>query len=716
MAAFGGERAARERYEVLIARAEKAGIMGGVFLGLGFGCLMLSIFSMFALAFYLGGHKVADSWEDLLAQPPEGVEADFALPPSEWPQPSFQAGGAYTIAMSLIFAAFTLEGEKDAPLNGDIVFKSVTFSYPSRPDAVVFKNFSLTIPAGKSVAFVGPSGCGKSTLLQLTQRIYDPKEGTVSIARKNLKSLNTQWYRSRLGVMMQEPRLFSVSIEENIRLGCSSPKTIDEVMDVARQAHVAAFMEQLPLKYNTMCGAGGAQLSGGQKQRVAFARALLRKPDALILDEATSALDSKSEKRVQMALDEVIQISKSTTLIAAHRLSTIQGVDEIIVLDNKGDGAEMVQRGTHDELMQNTQGLYYHLFQSHSGDKDEGKGAQQPSGAPASSANSADAATTTGAVPNASCATAAASGDDDGWVVREISHDALSAADMLESAAGMKVPTLLSRFRKKALPPTKENTAKLSRAVRMLAPEWLVFLVMLISSMLSGALFPLFGAMTGNFCSKLFQPDVQTLRDKTNFWSLIALIYCLFRCPVEMLKQITKEYLASRLSWRLRSVAFENLIHQDMSFFDEPANHTGTLVSILSGDVSFLTTAATGNFVAVSHAFFSAVGGLAIGFYYSWRLALVLLATFLLVAVAEGANHKTGKINLNAAGGDGNKKGADSASAIFAEAIQGIRLVMSFGLEKHLGAVYARAATIFHLLSGDVVWLQVDDGRPGKRF
>ncbi|KAL8447033.1 hypothetical protein Emed_004621 [Eimeria media] len=707
VAAFGGERAARERYEALIARAEKAGIKGGIFSGLAFGGLMLSVFGMFTLVLYLGGHKVADGWEDLLAQLPEGGEAVFALPPSEWPQPSFQAGGAYTIAMSLLFAAFMLgtlsenfaiymkaveaaadifktinepssidpssqEGEKDVPLNGDIVFESVTFSYPSRPDAIVFKNFSLTIPAGKSVAFVGPSGCGKSTLLQLTQRIYDPAEGTVSIAGK-------------LSVRC-------LQIEENIRLGCSSPKTLDEVMDVARQAHVAAFVEQLPLKYNTMCGAGGAQLSGGQKQRVALARALLRKPDVLILDEATSALDSKSEKRVQMALDEVIQTSKSTTLIVAHRLSTIQGVDEIIVLDNKGDGAEVVQRGTHDELMQNTQGLYYHLFQSQSGDKDEGEGVQHSSGAPASSGISADDATTTGAVPNTSSANAAASADDDDWVLRETSHDALSAADMLESAVSMKVPTLLSRFRKKALPPTKENTAKLSRAVRMLAPEWFVFLVMVISSVLSGALFPLFGVMVGSFCGNLFQPDVQTLRDKTNFWSLIALIHCVLRVPVEMLKQSTKEYLASRLSWRLRSVAFENLIYQDMSFFDEPVNHTGTLVSILSGDVSVLTTAATGNFVAAFHALFSAVGGIVVGFYYSWRLALVLLATFVLAAAAEGANHKA-DITVNAAGGDAKKKGADSASAIFAEAVQGIRVVMSFGLEKHFGTVYARAAT-----------------------
>ncbi|KAL8445314.1 hypothetical protein Emed_005714 [Eimeria media] len=730
VAAFGGEKSARDRYEVSIGKAEKEGIVCGIWSGVGIGGLITSVFAMFALVFWLSGRKAANSMEDLLNSLPADGQAIFAGPPSEWPRPDFRGGSAFVISISLLIAAFTLgnitenlalfmkavesasdiyevvdepssinpssqEGEKDVPLNGDIVFDSVTFSYPSRPDAVVFKNFSLTIPAGKSVAFVGPSGCGKSTLLQLTQRIYDPKEGTVSIAGKNLKSLNTQWYRSRLGVVMQEPRLFSVSIEENIRLGCSSPKTLDEVMDVARQAHVAAFVEQLPLKYNTMCGSGGAQLSGGQKQRVALARALLRKPDVLILDEATSALDSKSEKRVQKALDEVIQTSKSTTLIVAHRLSTIQGVDEIIVLDNKGDGAEVVQRGTHDELMQNTQGLYYHLFQSQSGDKDEGESPQQPSGAPASSANSADEATTTGAVPYAGIAAAAAATatvDDDDMVMPDTSQDSLSAADVLESAIGMKTSTLIAKLTGRTLVPTKENTAKLSRAVKMLTPEWFVFLVMVVASAISGACFPLLGWLLGDFLTVLYKPDPDELRRETNFWALMLLIYCLVRFPIEILKQACKEYLASRLSRRLRSLAFENLVYQDMSFFDDSVNNTGTIVSILTGDVAVLTTAATGNFVSVFHAVFCLAVGLIIGFVNSWRLALVLLATFVLSVLAVGADHKISRPSYNAAGGSVKKKGQDSASGIFGEAVQGIRVVMSFGLEKHFGDLYEKAA------------------------
>ncbi|KAL8438386.1 hypothetical protein ACSSS7_000235 [Eimeria intestinalis] len=219
VAAFGGEKVACERYDVLVGKAEKEGILCGIWSGIGIGGLVTSVFAMFALVFYLSGRKAADSMEELLNSLPKGGEAVFAGPPSEWPRPDFRGGSAFVISICLLIGAFTLgnitenlalfmkagesasdiyevvdepssinpssqDGEKDVPLNGDIVFDSITFSYPSRPDAVVFKKFSLTIPAGKSVAFVGPSGCGKSTLLQLTQRIYDPVEGTVSIAGK----------------------------------------------------------------------------------------------------------------------------------------------------------------------------------------------------------------------------------------------------------------------------------------------------------------------------------------------------------------------------------------------------------------------------------------------------------------------------------------------------------------------------------------------------
>lgn len=478
-----------------------------------------------------------------------------------------------------------------------------------------------------------------------------------------------------------------MQIEENIRLGSATPKTFAEVEQVAKQAHVADFVEQLPLKYNTMCGAGGAQLSGGQKQRVALARALLRNPAVLILDEATSALDAKSERSVQLALDEVIRTSKSTTLIVAHRLTTIQNVDEIIVLDNKGEGAVVVQRGTHEELLQNTQGLYYHLFQSQAGDKGKDDGPVQHS----SSAVSADAATMAGALPPDAAGMGATDEDDN--ALPDPSEGNASALQLMESAAGLNAPTLMARLTGKILPPTTKNTARLSRAVKMLAPEWFIFVVMVIFSALSGAGFPFLGWLLGNFLNVLFKPDVQEIRDESNFWSVMLMIFFLTKLPIELMKQYTKEYLAARLSRRLRSLAFDNLVYQDMAFFDLPANNTGVLGSILTAEVALVTTAATGNFVSLFHAAFSIIVGLALGFYYSWRLAIVLLATFFLSATAVGLDHVLSKPKFNAAGGSSKKKDGDSASGIFAEAVQGIRVVMCFGLEEHFSQRYEKAAT-----------------------
>ncbi|OEH80457.1 ATP-binding sub-family b (mdr tap) related protein [Cyclospora cayetanensis] len=720
--AFGGENVAIERYTHHNREAEKAGIWGGFLSGLGIGGLISSVFAMFALVFYLSGGKVARGMEDIIASLPPGGEAIFQQPPSMWPRPEFEGGSAFVISVCLLMASFTLgniaenisllmkavksaetiyevieepsaidptdpTGDKDVALDGDIVFDSVTFSYPSRPGAVILKNFSLRIPAGKSVAFVGPSGCGKSTILQLTQRIYDPVEGKISIAGRDLTSLNTRWYRSRLGVVMQEPRLFSTTIEENIRLGCPEAKTLADLEVVAQQAHVSAFVDQLPLRYQTMCGTGGAQLSGGQKQRVALARALLRQPAVLILDEATSALDNKSEKAVQKALDGVISTSSATTLIVAHRLTTIQKVDEIIVLDNRGDGAEVVQRGTHDELLKDTQGLYYNLFQSQDGSK--GLQEQAPVKHPSMS-HSAEGATTAVGFP--SCEHQETE-DDDLLLPATPVDGGVSALELMESSVGLNATSFLARLTDKGLTPPPKGRARLRRAVRMLAPEWFMFTVMIISSALSGASFPLMGLLLGNFLTVLFKPDPAELRDETDFWALIILIYFIVRFPIEALKQYCKEYLGARLSYRLRERAFTNIVHQDIAFFDDTKNNTGILCSILSADVASVTTAATGNFVSAFHGFFSFAVGIAIGFWYSWRLALVLLATFILSAGAVAVDHALNRPALNAAGGSSKKKKEDSASATFAEAVSGIRVVMSFGLEGHFSHLYEQAAT-----------------------
>nr|CAB3450025.1 unnamed protein product [Digitaria exilis] len=233
------------------------------------------------------------------------------------------------------------DGFKPEKLTGDVEIVDVDFAYPSRPDVVIFKGFSLSIMAGKSTALVGQSGSGKSTIIGLIERFYDPINGTVSIDGRDIRSYNLQALRRRIGLVSQEPTLFAGTIRENIMLGEGTASEA-EVEDAARAANAHGFIAGLKDGYETWCGDRGAQLSGGQKQRVAIARAILKNPAILLLDEATSALDGRSEKAVQEALDRVMV--GRTSVVVAHRLSTIQNCDAIAVLER----GVVVEKGTHE--------------------------------------------------------------------------------------------------------------------------------------------------------------------------------------------------------------------------------------------------------------------------------------------------------------------------------------------------------------------------------
>ncbi|XP_076620702.1 mitochondrial potassium channel ATP-binding subunit isoform X1 [Colletes latitarsis] len=242
----------------------------------------------------------------------------------------------------------------DQSLAGNITFNNVKFSYPTRPDHIVLRNFNLNIPAGKTVAIVGASGNGKSTIAALLERFYDVNEGSIKIDGKDLRSLNAGYLRGNvLGYIDQEPILFATSIMENIRYG-KQDATDEDVIEAAKEANAHEFITKFPNKYETQVGERGAQLSGGQKQRIAIARALLKRPSILILDEATSALDYKSERIVQKALEGATR--GRTVLVIAHRLSTVKTADIIVVLQ-KGIIVEM---GTHTELIKKG-GVYYTL-------------------------------------------------------------------------------------------------------------------------------------------------------------------------------------------------------------------------------------------------------------------------------------------------------------------------------------------------------------------
>nr|KAF6468834.1 ATP binding cassette subfamily B member 5 [Molossus molossus] len=251
---------------------------------------------------------------------------------------------------------FSTTGSKPESIEGTVEFKNVSFSYPSRPSVKILKGLNLKIKSGETVALVGPSGSGKSTAVQLLQRLYDPEDGFITVDGNDIRTLNVQHYREHIGVVSQEPVLFGTTISNNIKYGREGV-TDEEIEKAAKEADAYDFIMEFPNKFNTLVGEKGTQMSGGQKQRIAIARALVRNPKILILDEATSALDTESETVVQAALEKA---SKGrTTIVVAHRLSTIRSADLIVTVK---DGM-VVEKGTHAELMAK-QSLYYSLAMS----------------------------------------------------------------------------------------------------------------------------------------------------------------------------------------------------------------------------------------------------------------------------------------------------------------------------------------------------------------
>ncbi|KAL7553366.1 hypothetical protein ACHAWF_016638 [Thalassiosira exigua] len=253
-------------------------------------------------------------------------------------------------------------------LSPHIQFRNVHFHYPTRPDSKVLRGLNLAVRKGETLAVVGESGGGKSTIISLLQRFYDPCEGAIEFEGQDIRELNVRWFRDQIGLVSQEPVLFDTTIRENILYGSPSASE-NEVEEACRRANAHDFVKSFPLEYDTIVGEGGAQLSGGQKQRIAISRAIISKEHSvLLLDEASSSLDSESERLVQHALENIMTSKSLTTIVVAHRLSTVRNADRIAVVA----GGVVQEIGSWDELMSRESGRFRRmsLMQSMNGSKD----------------------------------------------------------------------------------------------------------------------------------------------------------------------------------------------------------------------------------------------------------------------------------------------------------------------------------------------------------
>ncbi|KAF5739329.1 ABC transporter B family member 13-like [Tripterygium wilfordii] len=363
VAAFGIEDQISRQFASELNRPNKQALLRGHISGFGYGLSQLLAYCSYALALWYASilikHKDS-SFGDAMKAFMVLIITAFSVAETLALAPDIMKGSeALGSVFSIINRKTTIEPNNAASkvatnIEGRIEFNNVSFKYPARPDITVFRDLNLNVPAGKSLAVVGQSGSGKSTVIALILRFYDPISGSVLIDGCDIKTLNSRSLRLKIGLVQQEPALFSTTILENIKYGTEGASEI-EVMKAAKAANAHGFISTMPDGYQTHVGDRGVQLSGGQKQRVAIARAIMKNPSILLLDEATSALDTLSEKLVQEALNQLME--GRTTVLVAHRLSTVRDADSIAVLKH-GRVAEI---GSHRELTAKPGGLYKHL-------------------------------------------------------------------------------------------------------------------------------------------------------------------------------------------------------------------------------------------------------------------------------------------------------------------------------------------------------------------
>ncbi|KAE9459308.1 hypothetical protein C3L33_08798, partial [Rhododendron williamsianum] len=360
--AFCSEEKVLDLYAQELVDPSRKSLTRGQIAGIFFGVTQFFIFSSYGLALWYGSvlmGKELSSFESIMKTFMVLIVTALTMGSTLAMAPDLLKGNQMVASVFEVLdrkaEVIVDSGEELASVEGTIELRGVQFSYPSRPNELIFVGFDLIVCAGQSMALVGRSGSGKSSVLALVLRFYDPTAGNVMIDGKDVKKLKLKSLRTHIGLVQQEPALFATSIFENILYGKEGASE-GEVIEAAKLANAHSFISALPEGYSTRVGERGVQLSGGQKQRVAIARAVLKNPAILLLDEATSALDVESERVVQQALDQLMK--NRTTVVVAHRLSTIKNADQISVIQ---DG-KIIEQGTHSTLVENRDGAYFKLI------------------------------------------------------------------------------------------------------------------------------------------------------------------------------------------------------------------------------------------------------------------------------------------------------------------------------------------------------------------
>ncbi|CAF2304400.1 ABC transporter B family member 4-like [Brassica napus] len=674
VASFTGEKQAINNYNKHLLTAYKAGVIEGGSTGLGLGTLFLVIFCSYALAVWYGGKLILDkgyTGGQVLNIIISVLTGSMSLGQASPCLSAFAAGqaAAYkmfeTIERRPDIDSYSTNGKVLDDIKGDIELKDVYFTYPARPDEQIFRGFSLFISSGTTVALVGQSGSGKSTVVSLIERFYDPQAGEIIIDGVNLKEFQLKWIRSKIGLVSQEPVLFTSSIKDNIAYG-KEDATIEEIKAAAELANASKFVDKLPQGLDTMVGEHGTQLSGGQKQRIAVARAILKDPRILLLDEATSALDAESERVVQEALDRIMV--NRTTVVVAHRLSTVRNADMIAVIHQ----GKIVEKGSHTELLKDPEGAYSQLIRL----QEEKKGEENPTDEQKMSSIESFKHSS---LRKSSLGRSLSKG---GSSRGNSSRHSFNMFGFPSGVEGNDVTQDQEEGTTEAK--TKPKKVSIRRVAALNKPEIPVLILGAISAAANGVILPLFGILIASVIKAFFKPPKE-LKEDTSFWAIIFMALGFASIIAYPAQTFFFAIAGCKLVKRIRSMCFEKVVHMEVGWFDESEHSSGTIGARLSADAAAIRGLVGDALAQMVQNLSSILAGLIIAFLACWQLAFVVLAMLPLIAL-NGFLYMKFMQGFSADA----KKMYGEASQVANDAVGSIRTVASFCAEEKVMNMYTK--------------------------
>ncbi|XP_067650302.1 ATP-dependent translocase ABCB1-like [Haliotis asinina] len=659
--AFQGQEKACSRYDVNLAEAKSMAAKKGLAVGLTASAFWITVLIDFAVSFWYGVYLLQNEEMDpgvilpiLMNVLIGSTSLGMAFPYLEiFSTSAGAAGNIFTIIDHVPTIDSSSDEGLQPPVLGDIEFRDVGFTYPTRPETQILNGFNLKVPKGKVVALVGPSGCGKSTTIQLLQRFYNPKDGQILLDGVDIRNVNIGWLRQHIGIVSQEPSLFATTIADNIRYGNVG---IDRagIEKAAREANAHDFIAQLPQGYDTVVGDQGGQLSGGQKQRVAIARALVRNPKILLLDEATSALDHESEAIVQTALEQAER--GRTTIVIAHRLSTVKNADVIASISH----GQVVEQGTHDQLIANG-GLYSRLV------------ALQTKAAESAEVD----------VLGVDIVGDSDESDEEDPILdptfeRSLSNGKDRLHVRLRSGSRHKRRNTDGEENAKTVEEDESiPTVSFMRILHLNAPEWIFLLFGSLGAIVSGLMIPVMAFLISEFV-RIFgirhSPEEQMRQTIIISCAMGALGF--INATAKLLQAYCFSKSGAALTARVRSVAFASIVNQDMNFFDDQKNQVGYLTTRLAADAQVLQSTVS-QIGSILEAMGTVSAALVIAFIYGWKLTLIVLC-FMPIMIAAGVIQ--GRVFKGFAKAD--KVHVEQAGRICSETTANIRTVASLNTEK----------------------------------